>query len=140
MKGKAKADPEIEIECESDVRVYVDPRCSKTKEWLTQRLCRAELDEQGRTKEAFVVSLGDSLEGELVRLHQPPPGSSNRHLPTGSSTDVIIFGQRPRDNADAASTSDELPPLQLLLGVKKAPPKPRVPRPDDPLPRGTSVV
>lgn len=70
-KGKGKEQEQrVEVETPTDVRVYVDPRCPETRDWLEDHFCRAGCEgrglrvDMGGTRLAFprpAVSTDESL-------------------------------------------------------------------------------
>lgn len=68
-KGPAIADETArdisfsEVECDPDVRLYIDPRCGQTHEWIMSHLCKKDLTTNGWTQDALVVTLDQALEG-----------------------------------------------------------------------------
>ncbi|GAA5922245.1 uncharacterized protein JCM15063_003232 [Sporobolomyces koalae] len=109
-KGKAKADPEVvKVETPTDVRVYIDERCTDTVEWFQDQFCREGCQGRG-------IKLDAGGERIVIFAQLPQVSTTSTNSPSTSSTE------------------QPLPPLTLLLG-RPFKPVVRKPRPDDPLPR-----
>ncbi|KAH9819599.1 hypothetical protein DFH28DRAFT_956576 [Melampsora americana] len=126
LKGKAPANdhhfvqdiPFSDIECDSDLKVYIDPRCGQTRDWIMSHLCKRDLMEVGWTRDALIITLDHSSDDK-----QP--------------SQLLIFGQATSDPSPSQATNDSIP-LQLVIGQRVITPTPQIPRPDDPMPRLTT--
>ncbi|MBW0476078.1 hypothetical protein O181_015793 [Austropuccinia psidii MF-1] len=114
--------PFSEVDCSSEVRLYIDPRCGQTHNWFMSQLCKRNLAPGGYTRDALVLALDQGLEDQLPR-------------------ELIIFGRRVADDVLQPSTSTATVPLQLVIGQRKVRASPQsIPRPDDPMPRASTLL
>ncbi|KAG0149019.1 hypothetical protein CROQUDRAFT_654102 [Cronartium quercuum f. sp. fusiforme G11] len=126
LKGKDPASgtdlvkdiPFSEVECDPDVRLYIDPRCSHTRDWMMSHLCTKDLTRAGWTRDALLLILDQTLDDK-----QP--------------SQLLLYGHAVPDASASQNTTRPIP-LQLVIGQRKLAPPPRVPRPDDPMPRSTT--
>jgi len=128
LKGKdpessesSRGIPFSEIECDPQVRLYVDPRCSQTHAWLISQLAKRELNSSGVTNDALIVALDHTVDDRTPQ-------------------ELIIFGRRVDGPSSQASSSNMPVPLQLVIGQRKPSLSERVPRPDDPMPRAIPAM
>ncbi|WAQ84609.1 hypothetical protein PtA15_5A182 [Puccinia triticina] len=108
--------PFSEIECDPEVRLYVDPRCSQTHTWIISQLGKRELTPGGFTHDALIVTLDHTVDDRIPQQ-------------------LVIFGRRVEEVIVQPSSSNAPVPLQLVIGQRKPPTIQRIPRPDDPMPR-----
>ncbi|CAH7686607.1 expressed protein [Phakopsora pachyrhizi] len=108
-----------EIECDPEVRLYVDPRCGQTHAWLLSQLGKGDLSSSGQTSDAIIISLDQSIDENIPRQ-------------------LVIFARRADEQLVEQSTSNGVVGLQLFIGQRKPKPVSRVPRPDDPMPRAVT--
>ncbi|EHS64810.1 hypothetical protein PGT21_022193 [Puccinia graminis f. sp. tritici] len=108
--------PFSEIECDPEVRLYVDPRCSQTHTWIISQLGKRELTPGGFTSNALIVTLDHTVDDRLPQQ-------------------LVIFGRRAEEATVQPSSSNASVPLQLVIGQRKPLLSQRIPRPDDPMPR-----
>ncbi|GAA5986420.1 hypothetical protein JCM5350_002915 [Sporobolomyces pararoseus] len=119
-KGKELVENEsvLKVETPTDVRVYIDERCSETVEWFQDTFCR-----QGCQGRGIRLDAG----GEQIVIFAQLPTTTKTttdSVPSTSSTTL----------EETENPASSLPPLTLLLG-RPFKPIVRKPRPDDPLPR-----
>lgn len=60
---KIREIPFEEVECNPEVRLYIDPRCSQTSNYLMSQLCMNDLTSDGYTSDALVISFAETLDG-----------------------------------------------------------------------------
>lgn len=60
-KGKERIQIDEATSQDVDIRVFVDPRCSRTQEWLESRFCMDHVDSEGKTGRGLLISLGDTF-------------------------------------------------------------------------------
>lgn len=126
LKGKAPAAGDdlvqditfSDVECDSDVKLYIDPRCSQTRDWIMSHICKRDLMEVGWTRDALIITLDHSSDDK-----QP--------------SQLLIFGQATSNPSQSQATNDSIP-LQLVIGQRIISPTSQIPRPDDPMPRTTT--
>jgi hypothetical protein len=158
-KGKAKEEAErVEVDRQGDLRLYLDDRCPRTREWFEKTFCLEKvcpmtlfatpwiklpvLKKQSRlTKTAVRGSDSSSplvtgVRVFILQLSTRALWLSDGVLLAGDgSGDIIVFGQLDASYHGGASASHSRLALQLFVGRRKTVKK-AFPRPDDPLPRG----
>ncbi|KNZ47667.1 hypothetical protein VP01_623g4 [Puccinia sorghi] len=134
LKGKdpessesSRGIPFSEIECDPQVRLYVDPRCSQTHAWIISQLAKRELNSSGVTSDALIVALDHTVDVGSPSTDRTPQ-------------ELIIFGRRVDGPSSQASSSKTPVPLLLVIGQRKPSSSQRVPRPDDPMPRAIPAL
>lgn len=74
LKGKGPASvkeslvdiPFSEVESDPDVKLYIDPRCGHTRDWIMANLCHRDLDHAGRwTSDALLITINQAVDGRL---------------------------------------------------------------------------
>ncbi|SCZ90991.1 BZ3500_MvSof-1268-A1-R1_Chr1-3g02454 [Microbotryum saponariae] len=105
-KGKAKEQVEtVIVDTPTDLRIYIDPRCPETTTWFQDIFCRA------------------GCEGSAVRLD-------------AGGEEVIVFAPNLPTLGSSQNGPDSAPRPAITLSLGRAVKiGPRLPRPDDPMPR-----
>ncbi|KAI7954540.1 hypothetical protein MJO28_004940 [Puccinia striiformis f. sp. tritici] len=134
LKGKdpessdsSRGIPFSEIECDPEVRLYVDPRCSQTHRWILSQIGKRELSTGDFTSDALILTLDHTID----------VGS---HPADRISQQLVIFGRRVEEDSVQPSSSTTPVPLQLVIGLHRPQLSRRIPRPDDPMPRAPPVM
>ncbi|KAI9609441.1 hypothetical protein H4Q26_007395 [Puccinia striiformis f. sp. tritici PST-130] len=128
LKGKdpdssdsSRGIPFSEIECDPEVRLYVDPRCSQTHRWILSQIGKRELSTGDFTRDALILTLDHTIDDRI-------------------SQQLVIFGRRVEEASVQPSSSTTPVPLQLVIGLHRPQLSRRIPRPDDPMPRAPPVM
>ncbi|KDE08227.1 hypothetical protein MVLG_01494 [Microbotryum lychnidis-dioicae p1A1 Lamole] len=105
-KGKTKEQVEtVIVDTPTDLRIYIDPRCPETTTWFQDTFCRA------------------GCEGSAVRLD-------------AGGEEVIVFAPNLPTLGSSPNGSGSAPRPSITLSLGRAVKiGPRLPRPDDPMPR-----
>ncbi|PLW35622.1 hypothetical protein PCASD_10237 [Puccinia coronata f. sp. avenae] len=119
--GSDRGIPFSEIECDPDVRLYVDPRCSQTHTWILSQLGKRDLTPGGFTSDALVVTLDHTVDDRTPKQ-------------------LVIFARCVEGASSQPSSSNTPLLLQLVIGQRKLPLTQRIPRPDDPMPRAVPAM
>ncbi|POW14359.1 hypothetical protein PSTT_03011, partial [Puccinia striiformis] len=145
LKGKdpdssdsSRGIPFSEIECDPEVRLYVDPRCSQTHRWILSQIGKRELSTGDFTRDALILTLDHTIDGRRF--------SSLDHLTIRNPK--VISGQPPC-RSDLTTVSHlwasrgggQCSAIKLHhTSTFTTSTQPKNPRPDDPMPRAPPVM